>query len=315
MRKLLPFVLILGFFSLGAASDYVRQTTWATNDLITATKLNADPDETARILGTNANGILTDGNVSATAAIAETKVSFSVSGHSHDNSGSAFIADGQELSHTVSVVWAVGGGDDVDIIFKAINGDSPPPSYKFDASSDEWQVADDGTNYVPMASPFLDTSDVIHPATTGGTVENFAIGGSTSAAPGFWDVGGSGKMTSLELTLDGGGTGFTPVANTLYENNIVKAWLDLNGTGTALILDSFNITGAIADNGTGDYTASINVDFATANNVMVGTADAGGSISVYKAARAADQINFTCRTGNGGAVDPAFASIILIGDQ
>lgn len=93
MKKviLLAFLLIA---SNSFAENYTRKTTWVTSDLITASKLNADPDETARVLGTNANGLLTNGNIKSTAAIIESKILFSAtSGHTHDGIASKIIGN------------------------------------------------------------------------------------------------------------------------------------------------------------------------------------------------------------------------------
>ena len=74
-----------------------------------------------------------------------------------------------------------------------------------------------------------------------------------------------------------------------------KAWMNLNGTGTIAIRDSFNISGVV-DGGSGVYTANLTnsfgaVDFAvsatTGNNISFtfATAPAGtvvaGSITAY----------------------------------
>ena len=51
-----------------------------------------------------------------------------------------------------------------------------------------------------------------------------------------------------------------------------KCFMDLNGTGTIALRDSFNIA-SVTDNGTGDYTVSINNDFASINYVYAGSAE------------------------------------------
>ena len=51
-----------------------------------------------------------------------------------------------------------------------------------------------------------------------------------------------------------------------------KCWMDLNGTGTIALRDSFNIA-SVTDNGTGDYTASITNDFDSINYVYAGSAE------------------------------------------
>ena len=65
-------------------------------------------------------------------------------------------------------------------------------------------------------------------------------------------------LTSLGLT---GATPAPPVANRLYKDNIVKGWIQFNGTGVIAINDSFNVSG-ITDHGVGDYTVTWDTDFA-----------------------------------------------------
>ena len=43
-----------------------------------------------------------------------------------------------------------------------------------------------------------------------------------------------------------------------------KSWLNLNGTGTIAIRDSFNVSG-VSDGGTGNYTTSFTTSFSNAN--------------------------------------------------
>lgn len=51
------------------------------------------------------------------------------------------------------------------------------------------------------------------------------------------DVAGANQSTTLQI-----------------QQGRAKAWLNLNGTGTIAVRDSFNV-GSIVDNGVGDYTA------------------------------------------------------------
>jgi len=51
-----------------------------------------------------------------------------------------------------------------------------------------------------------------------------------------------------------------------------KCRMDLNGTGTIALRDSFNIA-SVTDNGTGDYTVSITNDFDSINYVYAGSAE------------------------------------------
>lgn len=47
-------------------------------------------------------------------------------------------------------------------------------------------------------------------------------------------------------------------------SGLAKAWGNLNGTGTAALQDSFNLS-SITDNAVGDYTNTITNDFASAD--------------------------------------------------
>jgi hypothetical protein len=81
-------------------------------------------------------------------------------------------------------------------------------------------------------------------------------------------TGGNEYLTlgaALQITTDPSGT---PAANTLYKGNIAKAWVNLNGTGTIAIRDSFNVD-SITDNDVGVYTVTLDQDMADANYSVV----------------------------------------------
>ena len=70
----------------------------------------------------------------------------------------------------------------------------------------------------------------------------------------------TGELTNVELT---GAAPSPPAANTIYKDNVAKAWINFDGTGTIAIRDSFNVS-SITDNGVGDYTVVWDTDFADA---------------------------------------------------
>tara|TARA_R100000005_G_C4887581_1_gene136060 strand:+ start:37 stop:444 length:408 start_codon:yes stop_codon:yes gene_type:complete len=95
-----------------------------------------------------------------------------------------------------------------------------------------------------------------------------------------------GKTTEGSITVQGEGS-----ATTNLQQGLAKVWCNLNGTGTAAIRDSFNISG-ITDNGTGDYTytfqnamASVSYSFSasvrgdSASNDNIFNADNGHDFS------------------------------------
>ena len=79
------------------------------------------------------------------------------------------------------------------------------------------------------------------------------------------------------------------ITTTNVQEGLCKVWANVDGTGTAALDDSFNASG-MTDNGTGDFTVSINNDMSNAdyscqfngNSAHVGlTAIATGSLQVF----------------------------------
>jgi len=66
----------------------------------------------------------------------------------------------------------------------------------------------------------------------------------------------TGKTTANDITVTVGAT-----ATQSLEQGLAKCWIRFNGTGTIATDDSFNVSG-IVDEGTGDYTVTINNDMA-----------------------------------------------------
>jgi len=115
----------------------------------------------------------------------------------------------------------------------------------------------------------------------------------------------TGKSTAANLTI-----GSTPVVSssanamtirgegsnqTSIQQGLAKAWLNLIGTGTIAILDSFNISG-ITDDGTGLYDSAFSVNMSN-NDYSAAcaggeSADNGGNRSVGLRARATTGCNF-----------------------
>ena len=77
------------------------------------------------------------------------------------------------------------------------------------------------------------------------------------------DKAGSGgtnvKIANNAVTVSEGGS-----ATTTTVQGLTKCWVLFNGTGTIASTDSFNVSG-LTDNGTGNYTVSINNDMSVSN--------------------------------------------------
>ena len=68
---------------------------------------------------------------------------------------------------------------------------------------------------------------------------------------------------SIDVTGEGNST------TTNLQQGLLKAWANLDGSGTVGVNDSFNTT-SITDNGTGNYTVTIANDLANGNGAMSG---------------------------------------------
>lgn len=146
MKKL---IILLFICSIAYAENYDRKTVWTTGDLMTATKLNADPDETARILGDDTDGLISDGNIASTAHIAETKIKFNTStGHDHDGTDSALAA------HINDRVLRIGGNDAhvAGTSFSIAVGNNSEvarahPTIRFNVDTAVWELSQDGVSF------------------------------------------------------------------------------------------------------------------------------------------------------------------------
>lgn len=72
-------------------------------------------------------------------------------------------------------------------------------------------------------------------------------------------------MSTVKVDTLVASDGTSPV--TLTKQSAAKVWSYLVGTGTAAVVDSFNIS-SMSDNGTGDYTNSISSSLSNGNYVI-----------------------------------------------
>jgi len=75
----------------------------------------------------------------------------------------------------------------------------------------------------------------------------------------------TGVTTAGSIVVTGEGNSTT----TNLQQGLLKAWANLDGSGTVGVNDSFNTT-SITDNGTGNYTVTIANDLANGNGAMSG---------------------------------------------
>ena len=82
-------------------------------------------------------------------------------------------------------------------------------------------------------------------------------------------------MSEIRVTTISDTAGTGPV--TLTKQQAAKAWINLNGTGTVAIKDSFNVA-SIADEGTGAYQTNFSSNMGNVNYAVSGSAGDGGCL-------------------------------------
>jgi hypothetical protein len=106
------------------------------------------------------------------------------------------------------------------------------------------------------------------------------------------------------------------------KGQLIKVWINFNGTGTVAIRDSYNVS-SLVDNGTGDYSVNFDDDMSNANYCLSGT---GGYNSEYIANHltgggtdinyATDGCRFSVRhVYNNAVADATHVEVMVIGDS
>ena len=89
-------------------------------------------------------------------------------------------------------------------------------------------------------------------------------------------IKGSSSASSMAVVGEGGST------TTNLQQGLLKSWIRFNGTGTIAINDNFNCS-SITDNGTGDYTMTMQTAMANtsyAQTCGAGDVDHGAKINI-----------------------------------
>ena len=190
------------------------------------------------------------------------------------------------------------------------------------ASAEVDQNFTDLVNYINNRNDGSATWDSLKATSATATVLTINNSTGTNSIAVFQDNG------SAVVTIpDAGGITFagttpaTPVANTLYKQNVVKAFGAFDGTGTPGYgtNGSFNMDSTITDNGTGDYSVSINTNFGSAVYASIISAAYTGTATITSigtsGTKAAGSMRMYVFDSAGTALDSTEVNFILIGAQ
>jgi diaminopimelate decarboxylase len=122
---------------------------------------------------------------------------------------------------------------------------------------------------------------------------------------------------SLTMNIDTAGT---PVASTLYKANIIKAWANIDQSGSQTLNDHFNVTSIADGGGAGITDVTIDRDMANTTYVVIGMTIQIGSPNQDTVALetgsslAAGAFSIVAST-NAGNIDHNPVMLLVIGDQ
>ena len=116
-------------------------------------------------------------------------------------------------------------------------------------------------------------------------------------------------LTTAVINSEGG------AATTNIAQGLLKAWANLDGSGTVGVNDSFNTT-SITDNGTGNYTVTIANDLANGNGAMSGYSIMDGLVyGDINDVSSAGTFRMRVVVGNSNALmDPDEFHVLIAGD-
>ena len=123
----------------------------------------------------------------------------------------------------------------------------------------------------------------------------------------------TGKTSAGSISVQGEGT-----ETTNLQQGLIKAWMNLNGSGTIALRDSFNVSGVV-DNGGGNYTKSLTNNMAathssgTAGSACSNTAYSDRSVSVLATATTSFQVN-TGQDYTVNRADTLYTQTLAAGD-
>jgi hypothetical protein len=125
----------------------------------------------------------------------------------------------------------------------------------------------------------------------------------------------TGVTTAGSIVVTGEGNSTT----TNLQQGLAKSWINMDGSGTVGISDSFNVSG-ISDDGTGQYQLQIATDMANADYSATTGLTRGGLANISFIDSGSDwnattgTVGFITADNNNSAFDPDCITITVHGD-
>ena len=277
---------------------------WTTGETITAAELNNPTIDSLKL-----EGATSDANETAIAVVdptADRTATFP------DNTGTVLLdtdIQNQVLSGASPLVFEGSTADAYETTFTIT-----------DPTADRIITLPDNTgNIVTFANANTQDVNLVFEGTTADDYETtFTITDPTAdrtitvpdATGTIVTTGDTATITATMMAADSVG------ASELVSNIEIKGWINFNGTGTIAINDSYNVT-SITDNGTGNYTISWNVHFASTSYTCSGTSGTTSArqFTTLITYAVGSVVVLTYDESAAGYYDPAVVAVIALGDQ
>ena len=226
---------------------------------------------------------------------------FVVSSQEGEDSQLEFQADGGDDAADIATIRKAPGGD-----FLFTNGNSQTDS------AAHFRISSANLVDTLTTGNFFSAVNVTGRINSTGDASFLGVTGSSLVVTGSTDLAGVTASTiQLETAL--GGVGNAMVKNTLYADNIIKAWGRVNQSAETMS-DSFNLD-ALTNVGTGQDTITFSTDFANGNYSAVNSTNGATQGNATFGSFAAGTVVLSCYNDAGNLSDHNEVGVLFVGDQ
>ena len=315
---------INGFYykPLSGGSTITKPNTFSAGAVIVASEHNSNFDT----IYNDYNGSITNVNISASAAIAATKLNLASIAQTMAMSSVAInFAKGSDIaSATTTDIGAMAGN------YPDVTGTTTITGLgTVQAGTVRYVRFTGALTLTHNATSLLLPNNASNITTVANDTAGFVSLGS-----GNWKclwyqrydgtpLSGGNYATQAEMETATSNTVNVTPGRTQYHPGVVKAWGLLVGTGTPAFTTSHNLDASVTDNGTGDYSITFTTDFSSANYIMVSAGmnssqaanDAGSPVVDFSTAKLTTGVRIRTPDNAGSPSDRAQSYIAFIGDQ
>jgi len=167
----------------------------------------------------------------------------------------------------------------------------------------------------------IDFASIIWDGTEWNVVQNGAappppIDDATLTVKGIVELGTEAQIEAETAVGETGASLVATPATMKFHPGVPKAWMHADGTGTPSVVDSYNFSSSITDNGTGNYTFTFSTAMANANYAVICSSQkiAGNYLQVTTEAQATTTVQVINVDFNADPTDGTEVMFAILGD-